>query len=201
MVGGSPSNEMPPAPVRTLPAPTPFGTLVVIPTEIRLKIYRSVIEQGQMAILRTCRAINEEAFDNLYKYAVCRVEFNYHSGLAVYSSRAPWSRIQNLEFRVLLIDDHSLSCIFDFNEWLQCFNVLMTDLKTCKIRLNSRPVFIFISENFPTFKGFTAFRKMTLEIAVNSAQDATGMHLDIYPQKSAMLANSKNNKGEQEQEG
>lgn len=198
MVGGSHSNKMPPAPVRTLPAPTLFGTLVVIPTEIRLKIYRSLIERGQMAVLRTCRAINEEASDDFYKYAVCRVEYNYYSGLAVHPSRAPWSSIQNLEFRVLHIDDHSVSCIFAYNEWLQRFNASMTDLKTCKIRLDSRPLFIFLSETFTAFKGFAAFQKMTLELAVNSDPDAKGTHLEFYPQKSAMLANSKNNKGEQE---
>ena len=140
-----------------MPSPTPFGTLVVIPTEIRLKIYRSLIERGQMAVLRTCRAINEEASDDLYKYAVCRVEYNHYSGLAVCPSRAPLSSIQNLEFRVLHIDDHGVSCIFAYNEWLHRFKVTVTDLKTCTIRFHSRPDFMFVSETFTTFQGLRGF--------------------------------------------
>ena len=39
---------------------------------------------------------------------------------------------------------------------------------------------------------------MTLELAVHSSPYAKEWHLDIYPQKSAMLADSENKKGEQE---
>ncbi|CAD6591716.1 MAG: hypothetical protein ASARMPRED_005565 [Alectoria sarmentosa] len=191
---------MPSALVRSLLAPTPFGTFGVIPTEIRLKIYRPLIERGQLAVLRTCRAINEEASDDLYKYAVCRVEYNYYSGLTVCPSRAPWSSIQNLEFGVLHIDDHSVSCVFAYNEWLHRFKVTMTDLKTCEIHFDSRPDFMFVSETFTTFKGFAAFQKMTLEFASHFSPYAKGMRVEFYPQQNAMLANPKNEERKAEEE-
>ncbi|KAL9135479.1 MAG: hypothetical protein Q9175_003331 [Cornicularia normoerica] len=166
------SDEMHPLLVRSLPAHTPFGTLIVIPIEVRLKIYRILIERGKLAILRTSRAINEEAVDDLYKFAVCRLGFDYYAPFKISSSRVPWSRVQNLELRVKFKGTHRWSCINHFNEWLQRYGALMTDLKACKIRLDYQPALYFMHDTFTGVKTLDAFPMVALVIAVIDDPDA-----------------------------
>ncbi|KAF6217967.1 hypothetical protein HO133_006379 [Letharia lupina] len=180
--GGQHGNEMHPPQARSFPAPTPFGTLIIIPIELRLKIYRLLIERGQSAVLRTSRATNEEAFDKSCEHAVCRLAFNCYLPFDICPSRVPWGIIQNLELRVQTVKYHDTSCIGYLNTWLPRFSASMTNLKTCKIRLDFGPAYHYEPEIITAIKTLVALQKMTLAIAVNADQDAhndDGLHGSI----------------------
>lgn len=149
IAGGEHGNAMYQPQVRSFPTPTPFGTLIIIPIELRLKIYRPLIERGQLAVLRTSRAINEEAFD---------------------------------KFRVQTVKYHDTSCIGYLNTWLPHFSASMTNLKTCKIRLDFGPANHYEPEIITAIKTLVALQKMTLAISVDADPDAhsdDGLHGSI----------------------
>ena len=168
MFRGELSNEMHPLPVRNSGRPTPLGTLIVIPTEIRLKIYRPLVERGQVAILRTSRAINEEACDNFYRHAVCRLEFICDLSLGAYPIRVPWWAVQNLELRVKIANAGKTLSMVYFNKWLELFRAFMTSLKVCSIRLDFPRAFGYLPEAFTAIETLTAVPKITFAIAVNA---------------------------------
>ena len=168
MVGGEFSDEMHPLPVPSFPLSRSFGTLIAIPLEIRLKIYRALVERGQVAILRTSQAISEEAFDKFYKHAVCRLDFNCNLSVGAYPIRVPWSSIQNLELRVKITNDRNTPSMVYFNKWLQRFSVFMRSLKVCSIRLDFPRAFWPLPETFTAIKTLTAVPKITFAIAVNT---------------------------------
>lgn len=147
--------------IQSFPTATPFGTLIIIPAELRLKIYCILIEQGQVAILRTSRAIREEAFADFYKHAIYRLKINYSSWFTLYPIKLPCNNIQNLEFRL----EANHRGITQFNSWLQRFNPDKTDAKTCEIRLDFAYNFIFMPEDFTAINSLTDFQKVTFFIA------------------------------------
>lgn len=163
---------MHPKPIQSFTSPAPFGTLIIIPVELRLKIYGVLIERGQVAILRTSRAINEEAFDDFYKHAICRLRSDSSTCFRAYPGQAPWNRIQNLELRIKFTH----LCMVSFNEWLQRFSSNRTDLKTCKIRLDHQyRFFTSIPEALMTIRTPVAFQKVIMVVAMVNQDNVTSM--------------------------
>ena len=124
-----------------------------------------------MAILRTSRAINEEALDNFFKYAVCRLGFNLYVRLGVYPNRVPWGSIQELELRVRFTSCHDCFSTSRFNNWLQRISAFMTDVKACKIRFDCQPEYYLLAGHFAAIETLVAFQKVTLTIAVDAEPD------------------------------
>ena len=175
---------MHPNSIQSFTSPAPFGTLIIIPVELRLKIY-GVIERGQVDILRTSRAINKEAFDDFYKNAVCRLKIDFYSPFRIFPGQAPSNSIQNLDFQVTpwkSIQDLELDFnithkgIIYFNEWLQRFCSNRTDLKVCKIRLDHKYRSItFLPKTLTAIRTPAAFQKVILVIAMVNQDTVTSM--------------------------
>lgn len=152
---------MQPKTIQSFPYPTPFGTLIIIPAELRLKIYCTLMQQGQVAILRTSRAINKEASADFYKHAIYRLKINYSAWFTLYPIQLPCNNIQNLELRL----EGNHRGVTNLNSWLQRFILDKMDVKTCEIRLDFAYNFIWMPEEFYAIGNLGAFQKVTIVIA------------------------------------
>lgn len=173
MAGAEYNHEMHLQTIQSFPPPTPFGTLIIIPVELRLKIYRALIERGQVAIFRASRAVQKEAFADFFKHAIYRLKIDYSSWFTLYPIKLPCNSIQNVELHL----EPNHRGITHFNSWLQRFIPDKTDVKTCEIRLDFAYNFVFMPEDFFAISALTAFPKVIFVIA--------GVNRDTIPSMRA----------------
>lgn len=125
-----------------LRTPTALGTLHRLPQELRLKVYRELLLDGSVQLLRSSKAIHGEAIEILLKEVVCRLEFNAYKPLDIYpSSYHSRNTMMNMEIRLVL--NHSCRsyeanrrCINNFNDWMTAFRSY-----TCKDLIGPEPRF------------------------------------------------------------
>ena len=112
---------------RKMPEPTPFGTLFLIPPEIRLRIYGELVNAGSVRFLASSKAIHSEALDTVSQDGVCRLEFNIFKPHTIFPVHDPTSPILNLEIRLNLVIvtpmdfQRANPCNRVFNNWLSQF--------------------------------------------------------------------------------
>ena len=182
-----------------LPTPTPFGMLCHIPPELRLQIYRKLILNGSVQILRSSRAIHREAIQVLFREGVCRLEFNDYKSINLFPSPF-WSRntIMNMEIRLVLNHTYKSNkvysrCIEKFNSWMTEFRYCIDrglglearyeDMPrgSCKILIDCDKSFIpyLPRRTFTLIQFLDGFDKLTLAIA------------DDYPAESKARINER----------
>ena len=178
-----------------LPTPTAFGMLSPIPPELRLKIYRELVLNGSVQILRTSKAIKREAIEVLLREGVCRLEFNDYEELVDFPSPYNCKTVMNLEIQIVLRPSYrSIGSVNHLKRWLaKVLNCKPTfyglkppiwriPRKSCKIVFDCDRTFINLSERiFGVLKWMYGFEVMTLAItngylAKSKSGTDTGLH-------------------------
>ncbi|KAF6220752.1 hypothetical protein HO133_003186 [Letharia lupina] len=182
---GEAGNETPVSQSQETLTAAPFGTLTLVPPEIREQIYLDLIAAGSVRFLESSKAFHNEALDILHQKGVCRLEFNIFKPRDIFPSQQFSKPILNLEIRldltdfVLRVPQPSNTCINKFNEWLtqsmDCVDTSRgllppthpTPRKCCKILLDCNPGFSgWIPKfTFDFMKSLTGFKALVLAVA------------------------------------
>ncbi|KAL9131934.1 MAG: hypothetical protein Q9175_006649 [Cornicularia normoerica] len=165
---------------------TPFGTLFLVPPEVRVKIYRDLIALGAVRLFETSKAVYNEAIDILHQEGVCKLEFNGCKLSKIFPSGDSAKTILNLEIRLDLTNkfltppqpNSTCNCITTFNSWLTAFigctvtfrgrqpPIHPTPRHCCKILLDYNPGFsgTHLKNTFDLMKHLTGFKTLVLAI-------------------------------------
>lgn len=93
-------------PISSVPFHISSPTLSILPREIRDLIYINLIAAGELSILRTSKALFQEASEFLYKQGTCRLLLpmkTYNSEPDFLFNRLYAAVIQNLDIRLMMV--------------------------------------------------------------------------------------------------
>lgn len=162
--------------------PSPFGTLSILPPELRTRVYQYAIASGSPNIVATSRAINNEV-GPVNQIKVLELEFNVFKRLDIYPDQRTADKIQHLHIRLNLKDPrHTSSALtyVEMNPWLklisswECkydFSQLLPTKsfeqhrKSCHIVFDCHTLTARYTTCFDVIATLRGFEKLIIEIA------------------------------------